>query len=461
MRATMLASLTLAGTASAAGVVTNTGAVGLMPSASGSIIAFRTWEGGVGDLNGDGDTFDWVVRYYDVDTGTTTSTGAFGYEPSASGSILAFDTPETQLGGDVNGDGDTSDWIVRYHDTATGVTTTTGVVGSGSAAGGSIIAFQTEEKGVRQDLNGDGDTDDMVIQFYDTTTGTTTNTGAIGAYPKVSGSTIAFVTPEGYYYPGAQDLNGDGDTMDAVIRFYDTSTGTLTNTGVVGTDPSVSGSIIAFSTSETWVGQDLNGDGDTSDFVIRYYDTATSTLTNTGAVGYYPSVAGSIIAFHTDEYSVGQDLNGDGDTSDSVIGYYDMATGEVTNTQADGAYPSVSGSIIAFITNEVGQDLNGDGDANDSVIRYYTIQNRATIETIQTLIDALVTDGSIDNQGVAQPLTELLEQAQANIDRGKTTAAVNTLEAFTRFVDSQVGKHITSEAAQSLAESVQDFIGGL
>ena len=45
---------------------------------------------------------------------------------------------------------------------------------------------------------------------------------------------------------------------------------TVTNTGAAGGEPSVSGNIIAFVSPEVSMSQDLNGDGDTEDIVIRY-----------------------------------------------------------------------------------------------------------------------------------------------------------------------------------------------
>ena len=168
-------------------------------------------------------------------------------------------------------------------------------VGEVPSASGSIIAFGTREGMIGYDLNGDGDTKDGVIRYYNAKTASVTNTGEIGWHPSVSGTIIAFTTSE---LSVSQDLNQDGDVSDQIIRFYDIITGTTTNTGVAGSTPSLSGSTIAFLTSETWVTQDLNGDGDTSDYVIRYYDIVTNTVTNTGAVGdIFPSVSGSFIAF--------------------------------------------------------------------------------------------------------------------------------------------------------------------
>lgn len=451
------------GVTGAAVGVTNTGADGVYPSASGSIVAFFTYEYSTGDLNGDGDTNDIVIRYCDVTTGAVTNTGADGVFPSASGSIIAFSTNEASNGQDLNGDGDTGDTLIRYYDTGTGTVTSTGAVGYNPSVSGSIIAFTTVEDYAGQDLNGDGDRADWVVRYFDMTTGTVTNTGADGVNPSASGSIIAFAT----YESSTGDLNGDGRDWDAVIRYYDTATGTVVNTGANGENPSASGSVIAFATNEGVIGQDLSGDGDIWDFVVRYYDIGTGTVTNTGGVGHVPSASGAIIAFYTPEGSIGQDLNGDGDISDAVIRYYDAATGMVTSTRAVGQQPSASGMTIAFVTFEsyAGRDLNGDGDMSDQVIEYFTISEAGieedTIDSVRALVDSFVAGGSIDNEGVAQALYAFLRQAQANLDLGKGNAAENTLNAFVKSVQAQAGKHISSSSAQTLIDAAQAVIDGL
>lgn len=139
------------------------------------------------------------------------------------------------------------------------------------------------------------------------------------------------------------------------------------------------------------------------------------------------------------------------------------ATGTVVNTGADGYDPSVSGSIIAFRTNEwsVGVDLNGDGDIGDYVIRYFMLEEAPTIEAISDQIDAFLADESIDNEGIAEASHAFIEQAQARIDKGNVKAATNVLNAFINYVNAQSGKHISTEAAQALIDSAQTVINNL
>lgn len=161
-----------------------------------------------------------------------------------------------------------------------------------------------------------------------------------------------------------------------IIYYYDLSTSTLVNTGAVGRWASVYGDKIAFYTYEGWVGQDLNADGDQTDHVIRYWNIATATLVNTGAEGKYPSLYGDIIAFETFEDEVGlspgTNLNpgeaGDTDTTDHVIRYYSISTGTVTNVGRAGNRPSIYRDIIAFETFEqevgTGTDLSIPSDSD-------------------------------------------------------------------------------------------------
>ncbi len=401
---------------SAEEIVLNTAAVGNFPSASGSIIAFTTYESDAFlDLNKDGDMNDFMIRYYNITDKSLVNTGlmggiigirrakqqlgqVIGEGPSISGSVIAYTSYEYWyykepfirkgmygLEGDLNGDGDWNDYVIQYYDISDGSSGNTRAEGRFPCISGSIIVFSTYEYKVEKDLNGDGDKDDYVIQYYDISKKYLVNTGVVGGSrdegPSVSGTVIAFTVYEGSV---DKDLNNDGDKNDYVIHYYDISRKDLVNTGAVGgvreEGPSVNGSIIAFTTHEAGAGEDLNGDGDKNDYVIRYYDITNKSVVNTGAVGRLPSVSGSVIAFTSFEDSAGKDLNGDGDKNDHVIQYYDISKKHLVNTGVVGGSreegPSVSGSVIAFTTHEgdIDKDLNGDGDKHDSVIRYLIMQ---------------------------------------------------------------------------------------
>jgi hypothetical protein len=240
-----------------------------------------------------------------------------------------------------------------------------------------------------------------------------TSISTVEDIPSIYKNIIAFPVYEAH----SGDLNDDGDTSDSVIMYYDIQKKELVNTRAAGWGVSVYEDIIAFSTFESQIAQDLNEDGDTGDSIVRYYNITSKTVVNTKANGWWLSMHKNIIAFEgiyrtyigltycnvTDgtvvdtkidgrmasvydniiafsspesDYGVG-DLNGDGDTNDWVVGYYDIAENTWINTRADGADPSAYGNLIAFETSEetLGQDLNNDDDTADNVIRYISIQS--------------------------------------------------------------------------------------
>lgn len=354
--------------------IVNTGVVGELVAAESfdnGIIVFSTPEFSVGfDLNGDGDTSDYVIRYYNVSSGVTTNTTAVGENPAVGGSIIAFTTYEGYIGEDLNNDTDTNDYILRYYDLVSGMTENTGEFGFEPVVDDGVIVFFVAEDWLDKDLNGDGNKVDRFIWYYNVSSGMTFNATTIsGTYPSKCGDIIAFVTDERW---DNIDLNSDGDALDSVIRYYDMSTDTIINTTAVGYEPSIDGNIIAFYTEESSVGEDLNGNGDMFDRIIRYYDVSSDTIVNTGAFGEFPSVEGEIIAFETWEPDFGEDVNGDGDTDDMIIRYYNVLSGLVATTAEMGFYASVDGRKIAFATYEsyLDEDVNGDGDKSDTIIRY-------------------------------------------------------------------------------------------
>lgn len=305
------------------GKTVNTREIGLEPSVYVSIITFPTAERWAGqDYNKDEDLNDIIIKYYIASTQTSIITGESGEASSISDNIIAFHTGEKCNEEDFNRDGDTSDYVIKYYDVNSKVTVNTRITGYAPSVSGSIIVFHTYEWMIEQDLNIDGDTGDIIIRYYDTTTGKTINTGNIGEFPCASGSIIAYHTAEEWT---GEDFSEDGDDDDIVIRYTNLLTGNTVNTGQVGLLPSVSGAIITFHTAEGWINEDLNKDGDTNDIIIRFYNTSNGKTVNTGTAGHSPSISGSTIAFHTFETWIGEDLNSDGDMKDSVIRYLSIS----------------------------------------------------------------------------------------------------------------------------------------
>jgi hypothetical protein len=188
------------------------------------------------------------------------------------------------------------------------------------------------------------------------------------------------------YEGDSGNLDENDRTNDIFIRYYDFDTDTVVFTDLItgGKHPTVdvlipssmsySGSIIAYSILESTLGTDHNSDGDLSDSLVRYYDLSTQMMYETFVFGYNPSISGNIIAFSIPELSVNQDLNGDGQiTNTDVVHYYDISTQQLTNTTVDGYEPQVQGDIIAFY------DLNAPNFSG--YINYYDITTAVLTQT--------------------------------------------------------------------------------
>lgn len=198
-----------------------------------------------------------------------------------------------------------------------------------------------------------------MIHYFDLKTQTLVDTKVLGYNPAIYHDMIVF----------------HAFTPKPTICIYDLNTEVAVDTGIIGMNPTLYETIIAFTTSEISVAEDLNGDGDTRDLVIRCYDLESQTIINTGAVGYYPAIHGDRIAFTTPERDVNQDLNGDGRILAEIIRYYDLESDCVVNTRQLGSEPDIYEDTITFYLWErwIGQDLNGDGDQSDPIVDTYHI----------------------------------------------------------------------------------------
>jgi len=168
-----------------------------------------------------------------------------------------------------------------------------------------------------------------------------------GNHPSIFGYTLVFATKETNI-----DLNEDGDTSDSIIQYANVRDKSLTNTKLVGRNPNVFSNTIVFSTKESELEVDYTNDGDQDDDIIRIYSISSGVLVNTRAVGDFPVTDQDHVVFHTDEFQVGYDLNGDDDSSDRIIRIFDRELHSVEDIPYNGEYPVLSkGGYGIFISN--------------------------------------------------------------------------------------------------------------
>ncbi len=296
--------------------------------------------------------------------------------------LVAFVVSEAGQGAtDFNGDGDATDFVVHVLNPATGLSANTGLASGGFVvAAGSRVAFPVSEAmHGGTDFNGDGDTGDSVVHVFDPATGITLGTGlAFASNLRAVGDRVVFLVSESDQ--GGTDLNGDGDSFDPVLHGFDPVAGTSANSGLAGLFATAVGGRVAIDVHEGLQGgTDLNGDGDSTDTVVHVFDPVTGMVANSGlawAGGFFVAV-GDAVALEVSEADQGAtDLNGDADSADSVAHFFNPTTGTAINSGFAVGFSGLSavGSRAASTVPEAGQgagDLNGDGDTGDDVVHLF------------------------------------------------------------------------------------------
>jgi len=324
------------------------------------------------------------------------------------------------------------------------------------------------------DRSGDGDLDDTVLRVaHDSSGGFGMVDDICPADEAVAaGSLVAFLRPEaagpsvtGYCWEPSADRNGDGDTQDHVVELYDGAS--VKNLRCAATDLALSTTRLAVLVSEAeeeeefggseefderilfvrsasaaappssarcndpgtgWTNTRQPGDaigisgdvvtllapGTGAQRVIRLVNGATGQmiplLSDTHGSAPAPPIpsparefvqGSSLVAFRMSEADAGKDLNGDHDLADNVLqvlvvqdittssGLETLATGLLVNTgqavtpctlpECDASKPyRVSADTVRFLTleSEQGRDLNQDGDLQDLVVQVFNIQSR-------------------------------------------------------------------------------------
>ncbi len=197
----------------------------------------------------------------------------------------------------------------------------TGMRGSEITAEGNIVAFVTYEENIDNDLTGDNDTADHVVQYYNVATDRVMNTGREGRNPSAYGKIIAF------------------EDKSRRILIYNTETKNLIDTKARGTHPSIFGQRIGFAASEKDSG-DLNKDGDDTDTVIQYYDIVENEVINTQTPGENALMLKDMLVFDTAEDMAEEDLDRDGNRNSKIIQFYDFDNKDTTNTHQTGSSPA-------------------------------------------------------------------------------------------------------------------------
>ncbi len=351
---------------------------------------------GPADLNGDGDTDDVVLHVHDAATGVTTNLGHAIATNTAGlstpmlalrGELVAFAKSEPSSGADLNQDGDRLDDVAHLVNVRTRAVTNLRLAAGRMHFAASYAVFTVDEAGQGIDDNGDGDRLDHVLAFYDPAKKRLTRlrlATTVDEPARALGGAgrLLFAVDEAAH--GGLDRNGDGDAQDSVVAYHRLGVGT-TNVRLAATPAhdfqharsELSGPLVAINARELDNGADLNGDGDTADYVGYGVDWVNGTV-HRGHAGTALRTRSTTMIQVASEIMDGRDLNNDADAWDDVLIFTDVATGQVWNTGYDlpwwRANHGVSSGEQQRVVVELdeagsnGTDFNQDGDLDDFVL---------------------------------------------------------------------------------------------
>lgn len=361
------------------------------------------------DLNGDGDTNDWVVLILDLRRGTTRNPRLASRLLDAFGNWVLLSVSETAQEMDLNEDGDQADWWLHVHALDTGETTNLRLPPSSRLSrSGSLIAFPVGESAIATDLNGDGDLDDEMPHLIDLATGVTASTRVAmsGERGLLVGRRFVFYASE---LSQQEDLNGDGDLADRqVIHVHDVDTSRTLNLRVDGGIHDLAGHTLVFTAAERSQAEDLNGDGDLWDDVIHVHDLETSRtenlrlVVNSSSSAFHRGFPATIetsprpwFSFEVSEFGVNEDLNGDGDLQDAPLHLRRLDTSETVNLELTARIDAHQGNRLILVVNEFTQrqDIDGNGDRSGVALLIYDLEARTFFNPRTTARVAAVLGG--------------------------------------------------------------------
>jgi len=310
-----------------------------------------------------------------------------GGDPPLWGDTLLFPTPERSIGIDLNDDGDEQDAVLRITDVNTGRVRNTGIPVSNHHRAVDLhkdtAVFVMQESGLRDptglfNLWGATRTDEGPIGVLNVETGRVRMLDLWGTRPTIHENIVTVSGATLRYYDLADDRlvsTGHPGKRPAVwgewiayerevdgvprLHLYNLETGGVQNTGVAGAYPAIHAGTVAFTTEETWIDRDLNGDGDRRDTAVRAFDITDERIVNTRQAGQNPAVYGDRIAF----------------SQGHSILYHDLSRGQTYDTGQRGAEPDIfRDTITSYVWEDwLGADRSRDGDRDDPIVQTHPV----------------------------------------------------------------------------------------
>ena len=406
------------------------------------------------DLNGDGDLDDQVRAIYHLDTRTLDILAAAGplMPPQLFGErYVGFQFSEFAWNTDLNGDGDNFDPFFQLYDVhaRTSWSPALSSITIPSSWDGRHLAYAVGESwAANTDVNGDGDALDLVLFVLDTRLGTITNTGRSILLPQprpIAAGTMLLDVAESEL---GLDVDGDGLLESVVLCLFRPDSGTFRPTSLAFRGSSGPKQVVA---DGRWFLLDLReGTGSLDHRFLWRIDSTTGSVLDLGLdlggserFGSSERVAiestGGLGATLVREGAI--DLNGDGDTLDYVLHRIELASGTVTNLGLSARHDSLTagpGGRLGFAVRESSQgamDLNGDGDTRDGVVAVLEPDGSLTILPLATASSPLggIPWMDLDDRFVAVDVLEWLQgTTDMNADGDADDRALMVWDSVTR-----------------------------
>jgi hypothetical protein len=315
------------------------------------------------DITGDGDIEDRdIIHVHDFSRGETRNLRRRvpAGPPAFSGNLLLFtsDSPPTNVS------------RLYAHDLLSGNTSDLGASGYWGAFGN--WAVRTVRERFREDLNGDGDWEDLdVVQVDDLVLGQSVNVGVDSPFWRSSEGRLLLPVLE--RAQGA-DLNGDGDSeSDIVLHVYDPTQHTVTNLGLAGDFNKITRKWLSFSVSERQQGRDLNGDNDRDDEnVVHVHEFSSGATRNLALAGEVWALSENWLVMGASEPGQGVDLDGDGRPWGSgIVHVHNLSSGATMNLGFNASFVDLFENRLVLRAHEGSPnhgDVNEDGDVEDDIV---------------------------------------------------------------------------------------------